>query len=361
MFRMLASLALFLAALSTPASAQHARILNNISLPEGFTISVFAEVPAARHMTTGPDGTLYVSSKRGSIFALRDTNGDGRADEKRVVARKLNRPGGLAFWDGELYVGLLDEIVAFPPSAPSKARRITSGFVSSKHHGFRIIGIGPDARLYVTLGAPCNICELEANTGKIISTRLDGSDKRIVADGVRNSVGFDWHPRSKELWFTDNGADGMGDELPADELNHVTKPGAHFGFPWRGGKNTPLTGYAGVTPPIPVTGAALEMQAHSANLGMDFYEGDMLPSEYRGDAFIAQHGSWNRSVPIGYRVVRVKFNAQGLATSKEVFAQGWLDGTRKRGRPVDVEEAPDGALLVSDDGAGLIYRIAYAP
>ena len=187
----------------------------------------------------------------------------------------------------------------------------------------------------------------------------DGTNWQVVADGVRNSVGFDWHPITGELWFTDNGADRMGDDTPPDELNRVTKAGQHFGFPYLGGKTTKLAGYKNRTPPMKVTPAEIEFQAHTANLGIEFYTGDMFPTEYKNDAFIAQHGSWNRSTPVGYRIMRVRFDAAGNAIGKEVFADGWLVDGEPIGRPVDLEELPDGSLLVSDNHANVIYRISY--
>ncbi len=352
-------------AATAPATAKQS-ILNKIKLPPGFSISVFAKVQGARAMATGPDGVVYVSSKNESLYALTDEDGDGTAEKVERIGTNLPVLNGLAIAEGELFLGMADRVAAWTLPEPGarqtklgKLRTVIKGLNPNPHHGRRYLGIGPKGRLYVALGAPCNICDLKSNTGKIISVDRDGSDARLVADGVRNSVGFDWNPTTKQLWFTDNGADRMGDELPADELNRVRRNGEHYGFPWRGGKDTPLTGSENVTPPVKVVGAEMEMQAHSANLGIDFYEGGMFPAKYRGDAFIAQRGSWNRSTPIGYRVMRVRFDAKGNAIGKEVFAEGWLQGTRKLGRISDVEERPDGSLLVSDDKAGLIYRIAY--
>lgn len=365
MIRTLVTAALLVAATS-PAPASE-RIISKIKLPPGFSISVFAEVPEARAMATGPDGVVYVSTKAGKLYSLKDSDNDGIAEEVRLRGSRLNLLNGVAVHEGELYLGMADRVAAWKlPTKPgdtgpkvSNLRNVIGGFVPRGHHGRRYIGFDPKGRLNVALGAPCNICDLKANTGKILSVNPDGSDVRLVADGVRNSVGFDWHPKTGEMWFTDNGADMMGEDIPADELNRVRKPGGHYGFPWRGGKNTPLTGHETTTPPLKVIGAEMEMQAHSANLGIDFYTGAMFPRSYRGDAFVAQRGSWNRKVPIGYRVMRVRFDANGNATGKEIFAEGWLQGRQKLGRISDVEERPDGSLLISDDKAGLIYRIAY--
>jgi len=226
-------------------------------------------------------------------------------------------------------------------------------------HGWRYAGFGPDRKLYVSIGSPCNICEDKGLEGTIIRMDADGKNAEVVARGVRNSVGFDFNPVTGDLYFTDNGADNMGDDIPPDELNHVTKIGQHFGFPYRGGKSVTLTGMEGKTPPDGIQAPVIEFQAHSANLGIHFYTGDMFPAEYKNDAFVAQHGSWNRTSPVGYRLMRIRFDDKGNATGKEVFAEGWLQGDDAAGRPVDIKELPDGSLLVSDDYANVIYRITY--
>jgi len=359
---------LTLAAGGAPAG-EYGAILERVDLPPGFEISIFAEVPRARSIEVGrPNGVVFVGSRHGHIHSLVDRDRDGTADEVRKRADGLKVPNGIAMKDGLLYVGQQDRIAFSPvpaefdtalPIQPSET--IYTDVEDSFLHGWRYIDFGPDGKLYVSLGAPCNICELTPRTGKIIRMDADGSDVEVVADGVRNSVGFDWHPATGGLWFTDNGADNMGDDIPPDELNRVTRPGQHFGFPYRGG-SIALTGYEGVEPPVKVTPPEVEFQAHTANLGIDFYTGDMFPEEYRGDALVAQHGSWNRSVPVGYRIMRVRFDESGEAVGKEVFADGWLnDATGNAvGRPVDIEELPDGSILVSDDFAGVVYRISYS-
>ena len=362
--RLASSLALCLAA-TTAQSASHDALLNAINLPDGFEISVFAEMPKPRSIEIDPDtGTIYVGSRQGHIYALRDGDGDGRAEQVQKIADGLNVPNGIAIHQGRFYIALKDRLVHLPmPDAndQSGAVSVHDDFNNRSHHGWRYLDFGPDGKAYVALGAPCNICELKENTGKIIRMNPDGSDVEIVADGVRNSVGFDWHPSTGQLWFTDNGADNMGDDLPADELNRVSVVGEHFGFPYRGGKDTPLTGYKGKIPPHPVTGAEVEFQAHTANLGIDFYTGNMFPPDYRNDAIVAQHGSWNRSEKVGYRLMRIRFDPSGNAIGKEVFADGWLRNGDVLGRVVDIEELPDGSILVSDDSANLIYRISYKP
>lgn len=343
-------------------------ILDRISLPAGFKIDIFAEMPKARSIEVGkPNGVVFVGSRHGYIYSMVDHNRDGVADEVIERVSDMNVPNGLAMQDSFLYIALQDSIkqwqipAEFDSALPiAPLQDIYDGFLNEWHHGWRYMDFGPDRKIYVTLGVPCNICDLTENTGKIIRMNPDGSDVEIVADGVRNSVGFDWHPITKELWFTDNGADGMGDDLPADELNRVSSVGQHFGFPYYGGKDTKLAGYENKEPDMAVTGAEIEFEAHTANLGIDFYTGDMFPADYKNDAFVAQHGSWNRTTPVGYRIMRVRFDNDGNPIGKEVFADGWLDDEGNAyGRVTDIEELPDGSLLVSDDFANVIYRISY--
>jgi glucose/arabinose dehydrogenase len=296
-----------------------------------------------------------------------DLDMNGTADDVRQRGTQLNVPNSLAFQDSRLYVGLQDKIVQWSYADDLHSDKyltplhpVLEGLDSGYLHGWRTIAFGPDRKLYIALGVPCNICTLTENTGKIMRMDPDGSNVELVADGVRNSVGFDWHPVTGDLWFTDNGADRMGDDIPPDELNRVSYPGEHFGFPFVGGNGIPLTGYERATAPTEVTGPEVEMQAHSANLGIEFYDGGMFPEKYKNDAFIAQHGSWDRSEPVGYRIMRVMFDDKGDPIGKEVFADGWLDDAgNTHGRPVDIEELPDGSLLVSDDYADVVYRISF--
>ena len=342
-------------------------LLENINLKPGFKISIFAQMPKPRQIEVDTStGEVFVGSRQGHIYSLVDSNGDGVADKVGEIARNLNVPNAIALHDHKLFVGLLDKIAYWPiESKPGSLltsqslKTINKALKAEFHHGWRTLNFGPDGLLYIALGAPCNICELEKNTGKIVRMNPDGSGWEMVADGVRNSVGFDWHPKTGELWFTDNGADRMGDDIPADELNRVTKVGQHFGFPYRGGKSVRLTGYRNKKAPLALTPPEIEFQAHTASLGIEFYQGDMFPGEYLNDAFVAQHGSWNRSQPVGYRIMRIRFDDQGNAVAKEVFADGWLQNGVTKGRPVDLEELPDGSLLVSDDFANVIYRISY--
>lgn len=343
-------------------------ILSRINLPPGFEISVFATTPKPRSLVVAaPLNMVFVGSYQGTIHSLVDSNADGVADEILRRADGLNTPNGIAYFDGKLFVALTDRVAFWPiPTGFGATLPITS-LIDIKSdlprefaHGRRYAAFGPDQKLYVAIGAPCNICEPKGLEGTIIRMNPDGSDVEVVARGVRNSVGFDWHPETGVLFFTDNGADGMGDDIPADELNMVTQVGQHFGFPFLGGASVKLTGFEHAQAPADAVAPVIEFQAHTANLGIHFYRGGMFPSEYRNDAFVAQHGSWNRTEAVGYRIMRIRFDDDGNAVSKEVFADGWLEGQFAVGRPVSITELPDGSLLVSDDFANVIYRISYS-
>ena len=340
--------------------------VDSIELPPGFEISVFsAEVPGARSMTVSPHGVLYVGTRErgGPVYALTDADGDGRADRVRKVADGLNMPNGVAWRDGSLFVAEVSRILRYDGiderlDDPPQPVVVTADYPSDRHHGWKLIAFGPDGWLYVPVGAPCNVCESPEIYASLTRIRPDGSGRQIFARGIRNTVGFDWQPGSGELWFTDNGRDWLGDDRPADELNRAPEAGMHFGFPYchAGDVADPELGQG--HPCSDFTPPAAKLGAHVAALGMRFYTGTMFPAEYRNQVFIAEHGSWNRSAKVGYRVV-VAHVEGGAVTSVEPFADGWLRGAEAWGRPVDVQVAPDGALLVSDDRAGAIYRIAY--
>ncbi len=342
-------------------------VLSDIRLPEGFSIGVFAEgVTNARAMCWGEKGTLFVGSRsEGVVHALRDTNGDGKADEHVVIAEKLNMPVGVTFRKGSLYVSAVDRILRYDGiednlNTPPEPVVVTDAYPTDKHHGWKFIAFGPDDKLYVPVGAPCNICLSEDSIYASI-TRIDpdGSNREIIAHGVRNTVGFDWHPETGVLWFTDNGRDMMGDDLPDCELNRLAVEGAHFGYPFCHAPDLADPKFGEQRNCSEFTKEAAILGPHTAPLGMRFYTGDQFPAKYRNAIFIAQHGSWNRSTPIGYRVMVAYPKADGTATT-EIFAEGWLDGSSAWGRPVDVLVAPDGSLLVSDDAADMIYRISYS-
>jgi len=346
-----------------PSAAAEAQ---DLSLPPGFRIAVYAaDVPNARQMALGPAGVVFVGSmSQGKVYAVVDRDGDHKADAVHVLASGLTMPSGVAFRDGALYVAAVNRVLRFRDVArdltrPPTPEVVSEAFPSDTHHGWKFIAFGPDGRLYVPVGAPCNVCAITGPLHATI-TRLDvgGGRPEVVARGVRNSVGFDFQPGTDELWFTDNGRDWLGDDQPPDELNHLTRPGEHFGFPHCHGDGTRDPEHNGGRACDQFTAPARLLGPHVAAIGMRFYTGTMFPEKYRGGVFIAEHGSWNRSTPVGYRVTFVKVEG-GRATSYEPFAQGWLKGATASGRPADVLVMPDGALLVSDDKAGRIYRISY--
>lgn len=336
-----------------------------IALPPGFKMYVYAEVPNARSLALGEDGTVFVSNRSGSnVYAIPDKNGDGAADSVITVARGLKQPNGIAVKDNALFIADNTKVLKYENISNTLdnpvSKTIYEGFISDTHHQWKYAGFGPDGKLYITLGVPCNVCKPDEPYGSIVRMNDDGSGMEVVARGIRNSVGFAWHPGTDELWFTDNGRDLMGDNIPPDELNKVTAAGQHFGFPYCHGTSVRDPDYGAEKPCSEFTPPVLNLDPHAAALGMKFYEGDMFPKEYKNTIFIAQHGSWNRSEKIGYRILAVK--QMGSSYSVNPFAEGWLrpDGS-VIGRPVDVLEMKDGSLLISDDAEGLVYRVVYQP
>ncbi len=350
-------------------ASQAAPPVDRLKAPEGFRVSLYADgVGNARAMVWGDKGTLFVGSRdAGKVYALRDADGDGRAEKRWQIASGLRMPAGVAFKDGALYVSAVERIYRFDGlqawldkggiGTPPKPAVVVDDLPDETHHGWRYIAFGPDGKLYVPIGAPCNICD-EKDFATITRMNPDGTQRETVARGVRNTVGFDWHPQTGKLWFTDNGRDWMGDETPQCELNVVDKAGEHFGFPYchQGDVPDPEFGQgkscADYTRPVVLLGP------HTAPLGMRFYTGAQFPAEYRGDVIVARHGSWNRAKKSGHDVVRVELDGEksGKVTP---FLTGFLDGERALGRPVDVIQAKDGSVLISDDVAGAIYRVAY--
>jgi glucose/arabinose dehydrogenase len=339
--------------------------LSTIKLPPGFAISLYARVPSARSLAISSDGTLFVGTRGDKVYALPDRNGDNRADEVIVLARNLTAPNGVAFRNGSLYVAEIHRVIRYDNiesllHTPPEPVVVRDDLPRARHHGLKFIRFGPDGRLYIPVGAPCNVCEqADERFGTIMSMNPDGSDLTIFARGVRNTVGFDWHPTKEELWFTDNGRDHLGDDSPPDELNHAPTAGQHFGFPYLHGRDTPDPQFGSSRGSDDFSVPAMELGPHVASLGMRFYTGASFPSEYHQQIFIAEHGSWNRSIPIGYRITLVRLQGN-RAVAYENFAEGWLRGRTAWGRPVDVQVMPDGSLVVSDDGAGAVYRISYA-
>jgi len=318
-------------------------------------------------MSLSPSGTLFVGSMgEGKVYAVRDEDGDKKADKVYTIAEGLNMPVGVAFHDGDLYVSALSKIVKLEDienhlADPPVPVVVYDKFPDKSHHGWKFIAFGPDGKLYVPVGAPCNICEEEDPIfASITRMNPDGSGFEIVQHGIRNTVGFTWHPDTKELWFTDNGRDWMGDDLPACELNHAEKDGLHFGYPYCHQGDLPDPRFGGKRSCDEFVPPAQKLGAHVAPLGLEFYTGSMFPDEYKKQIFIAEHGSWNRSKKSGYRVSLVRLDGN-RAVSYEPFASGWLNEETDEiwGRPVDVELLPDGSMLVSDDYAGAIYRIYY--
>jgi glucose/arabinose dehydrogenase len=371
---------LFQAAPPSQAPADPSALLPQIKLPEGFRIEVYAaDVRNARQMALGDKGTLFVGSRTaGNVYAVVDTNGDHKADRVLTIASELNMPSGLAFRDGALYVAEVSRIIRFDdiearlenPPAPVV---VNDTLPADRHHGWKFIAFGPDGLLYVPVGAPCNVCDRSGDDPRyaaILRMRPDGTGLEVFASGVRNTVGFDWHPVTKELWFTDNGRDMMGDDVPPDELNRAPKPGMHFGFPYCHGADIPDPEFGGLRKCSEFEPPAQDLGPHVAAIGMRFYTGKMFPAEYHNQIFIAEHGSWNRSTPLGYRVTVVRVDGASRVTSYETLAEGWLRGAKPGGRggvtlgdawgrPADVLVMPDGSLLVSEDSPGAIYRISY--
>ena len=341
--------------------------LNLIQLPPGFEIAIYSdEVPGARSIAQGDDGTIYIGTRgNGVVYALRDLDGNNHAETVLIVAENLNSPNGVAFKDGALYVAEISRITRYDNIAAQLdsgsmpvGTVIKDDYPEDLAHGWKFIRFGADGLLYIPQGMPCNVCAEDERYGFISRINTDGTGFEVVARGVRNSVGFDFHPTTGDLWFTDNGRDWLGDNLPPDELNHATEDGMHFGFPYchAGRYVDDEFGFPGAcdeyTPPAQALGA------HVASLGLRFYTGEMFPREYDGQIFIAEHGSWNSSTRVGYQVSLVRLDGDEVY-SYEPFATGWLQEENIWGRPVDVHVMPDGALLVSDDFAGAVYRISY--
>lgn len=358
-------------------------VLEGIKLPEGFKIELYALVPDARHMAMAPQGTvLFVGTKKSKVWAVMDRNRDRVADEVKDFAPSLefDIPNGVTFTkDGFLYIAERNRVLMFPaaeffhespdvvaiPVVPEG--QLIPVEEESYNHTARVVKVGPDDKLYISLGQPFNVVPEdkidlynETGIGGIIRMDRDGSNREVYTYGVRNSVGHDFHPATGELWWTDNQVDGMGDDIPPGELNRQTEAGQHFGHPWYGGGTVRTNEYAGQDVPVDVVHPAVETIAHAADLGMTFYTGKMFPKKYKNAIFSAQHGSWNRTEPVGARVMVTFIDDEGNATM-EPFAEGWIDENGEYdGRPVDVAQMKDGSLLVSDDFANAIYRISYS-
>lgn len=359
------------------------RNLENIKLPPGFKIALYAVVPDARHMAVGPStGVVFVGTRKTKIWSVTDRTKARVADDVKRFAPSVTMkvPNGVCFSrDGMLYAVEHNRVLVYPAAEFFyEGPDVAAGIVvpqgelvpvaeESFNHGARACRVGPDNKLYITLGNPFNVpsaekAEIYGKNGMMGIVRMDqnGQNREVYAQGVRNSVGLDFNPDDKTLWFTDNQVDGMGDDIPPGELNRATEMGQHFGFPYYGGGDVKTVEFKDAEVPVDVVFPQVEMDAHAADLGMTFYSGQMFPEQYRGGIFSAQHGSWNRTTPIGARIMFTSLKEDGTADTTKVFAEGWLSPNNEYlGRPVDVAVLPDGSLLVSDDYVGAIYRISY--
>lgn len=368
---------------SGPKADAIRRNLQKVRLPQGFRIDLYAMVPDARHMAVGPStGVVFVGTRKSRVWAVTDRTRSRVADEVKAFAPSLDLrvPNGVCFSpDGFLFVVEHNRVLTFPAAEffyeggdVAVGQVVPQGQLvpveeESFNHGARTCRVGPDDKLYITLGQPFNVppagkLPVYEKFGMMGIVRMDrdGKNREVVARGVRNSVGLDFSPQDRALWFTDNQVDGMGDDIPPGELNRVTRVGQHFGFPWYGGGKVRTMEYKSETPPSNLVFPQAEMTPHAADLGMMFYRGKMFPPRYQNGIFSAQHGSWNRTTPVGARVMFTSLKSDGTAERTEVFADGWLTPANEYlGRPVDVAQLADGSLLVSDDYAGAIYRISY--
>lgn len=340
--------------------------LDKLILPAGFKIDVYARVKSARSMALGSDGTLFIGTRgHDKVYAVRDKDGDFKADELFVIAENLKNPNGVAFKDGALYVAEISKLWKYDNIESTLnnpfGKLIYDDYPTDGHHGWKYIAFGPDGKLYIPVGAPCNLCESKNEIyASITRMNADGTDREIFAKGVRNTVGFTWHPDTKEMYFTDNGRDMLGDDIPPCELNRATEKGQHFGYPYCHGGTIKDPEYGDKFPCSDFVKPAQTLGPHVAPLGLKFYTGSMFPSTYRNKILIAEHGSWNRAEKIGYRITMVT-EQNGVGKSYEPFIYGWLDEKEQTswGRPVDVLVMPDGSMLISDDQSGTIYRVSY--
>ncbi len=345
--------------------------IDRLRLPEGFKIEVYADgIDGARSMAMGEEGTLFVGTRNDkTVYAIQDLDKDYKADHVTILDSTLSVPNGIAFRKGSLYVAEVGRLLRYDSiesrlDNPPSPIVVYDDYPKAFHHGWKYIAFGPDDKLYVPVGAPCNICDstsVDERYATITRMDPDGSNREIYAQGVRNTVGFTWHPQTKEMWFTDNGRDMMGDDIPPCELNRITEPGQHFGYPFCHGGTIPDPEFGDLRPCSDFTAPAQNLGAHVAPLGVKFSPGTMFPVDYNNMALIAEHGSWNRSKKSGYRITMVKLDENQEAVSYETFIDGWLDEATQEqfGRPVDLLFLKDGSLLISDDYGDAIYRVTY--
>jgi len=342
--------------------------IDRLKLPPGFAVEIWATgTPGGRAMALGDKGKIYVGTRAiGRVYEITD---DGGRRTSRVVVDKLTQPAGVAFADGSLYVFAIDKVLRFDgiennPNVQPVDLTAKFNLPPLQHHNWKYIRFGPDKKLYVPFGAPCNICEPTAEYAQIRRYNPDGSGMEVLARGVRNTQGFDWNPKTGELWFTDHGRDWMGDDGPQDELNRLAKTGLNFGFPYCHAQGVPDRDIKKADACKDVTRPVALMGPHAAVMGVLFYTGKMFPAEYRDTMFIARKGSWNRSKPFGFDVVNVRASADGKNARVTPFVTGFLDAKAGTydfwGRPAYLLQMPDGAVLVSDEQLGAIYRVSYA-
>jgi glucose/arabinose dehydrogenase len=362
----LISLLLFNTNLGITQTGNYQELINNLHVPDGFKLSVFADqLPNARSLALGVNCTIFVGTgAAGKVYAVEDSNNDGVADKNYAIATDLNTPNGVAYKDGTLYVAEINRIIGFKGiekslNKPPHPVVVYGKLPSDKHHGWKYLRVGPDGKLYTAIGAPCNICKPDKPYASLVRLNTDGSHFEIIATGIRNTVGFDWQPETEALFFNDNGRDNLGDDLPPDELNQWSKIGENFGYPYCHAGDIPDPQFGSGKNCEEFTVPTWKYKAHVAPLGLRFYRGQQFPSGYKHQLFVALHGSWNRTIPDGYRVALVRFK-NGKPISEDVFIDGWLtkDGN-VLGRPVDILELPDGSLLISDDQLGVIYKLEY--
>lgn len=344
--------------------------IEKLKLPEGFKIEVYADsIDGARSMAMGDNGTLFVGTRNNkTVYAIQDRDKDYRADRVILLDTTLEVPNGIAFRNGNLYVAEVGRLLRYDNienelDSISEPKVVYDDYPTEFHHGWKYIAFGPDDKLYVPVGAPCNICDstvVDERYATITRMDPDGSNREIYAKGVRNSVGFTWHPETKEMWFTDNGRDMLGDDIPPCELNRITEPGQHFGYPYCHGGVVKDPEFGDQRPCSDFVPPVQALEAHVAPLGVKFYTGTMFPEKYKDYAFIAEHGSWNRSKKVGYRIALVKLE-ENNAVAYESFLEGWLDEESQEqfGRPVDILFLEDGSMLISDDYGDAIYRVSY--
>lgn len=354
------------AMLAVLCPATLAAVPSHLAVPPGFQLTIYADnVPNARQMVWGDDGVLFVGSReQGNVYALRDNNGDGHAEQRWVIAKRLNMPSGVAFKKGSLYVAAVDKIYRFdtitqhlenPPPPTVLYQQLPDDY----HHGWKYLQFNRAGELLIPVGMPCNICQRDDQRyGTILALNLTSKQTRIIAQGIRNSVGFAYSPQSGLLWFSDNGRDMLGDDLPPEEINVVTEQGEHFGFPYWHAGDIKEHRYQG-PPASTFTPPVAKLQAHVAPLGMAFYQGTVFPENWQG-LYVAEHGSWNRSKKVGYQVVMIPNNGRDVTAPIKPLVSGWLqDNGKVTGRPVDVLNHPDGSVLISDDLGGVIYKLSY--